>query len=187
MVIHALSLITPPVGEPVTLAAAKAHLKIDTADDDALLISLITAARARAEWHTGRALLTQEWILWLDAWPQRGVIDIPMPPLRSVSSVTVYARDDTASVIDPARYVVDLAAGRIAFRQNVVPPASLRVINAIAVGFTAGYGDVFDVPQPLKSAVLELLAFLYEHRGEGPAELPLDCLASLAPYRVLKL
>lgn len=182
-----LSLIAPPASEPVALADAKAHLKVDTTDDDALIIALITAARARAEWHTGRALMTQSWILWLDAWPAERIVEIPLPPLRSVTSVTSYGRDDTASVLDPARYVVDLAANRVALRQNSFIPPFLRVINAIAIGFTAGYGDVPDVPQGLKTAILELIAFLYEHRGEAPADLPVDVQAMLAPYRVLKL
>ena len=60
-----LQLITPPAIEPVTLAEAKAHLKVDTTDDDTLITSLIAAARARAEWHTRRAFITQGWMLWL--------------------------------------------------------------------------------------------------------------------------
>src|SRR6185503_18504563 len=83
-----LQLITPPLIEPVTLADAKLHLKVDTSDDDALIARLITAARASAEWHTGRALNTQGWILWLDCWPQCGVIEIPLSPLQRVSTVT---------------------------------------------------------------------------------------------------
>jgi uncharacterized phiE125 gp8 family phage protein len=182
-----LSLTTPPSGEPVTLADAKAYLKIDTSDDDALVTALITAARARAEWHTGRALMTQSWILWLDRWPDDGIVAIPLPPLRAVSAVTLYARDDTATLFDPARYAVDLAGGRIALRQNAFLPPLLRVIDAIAVSFSAGYGDAPDVPQAHKTAILELVAFLYEHRGEAPADLPQDVQAMLAPYRVLKI
>jgi uncharacterized phiE125 gp8 family phage protein len=182
-----LSLITPPSGEPVTLAEAKAHLKLDTSDDDVLVGAFITAARARAEWHTGRALMTQGWTLFLDRWPAGGVLDIPLPPLRSVSAVTTFARDDAATLLDPARYVVDLAGNRIALRPASVLPPLLRNINAIAIAFTAGYGAAGDVPQGLKSAILELIAFVYEHRGEAPAELPQDVQALLAPYRVLKI
>jgi len=82
-----LTLNTPPAAEPVTLADAKAHLKVDSTDDDALIASLITAARARAEWHTGRALVTQSWTLWLDAWPQRGIIEIDVRPRRGTKPV----------------------------------------------------------------------------------------------------
>ena len=181
-----LELTTPPTTEPVTLAEAKLHLKLDTADDDALVTTLITAARARAEWHTGRALITQGWTLWLDTWP--GIVTLPLPPLQSVTSVTAYARDDTASIVDPASTIVDHAANRLARKQSCAPPSDLRRINAVAIAFTAGYGAAAtDVPAPLREAILELIAFLYENRGEAPAELPVDCLALLAPYRNLKL
>ena len=181
-----LQLTTPPSLEPVTLAQAKAHLKVDTSDDDALITALISAARARAEWHTGRALIAQGWTLWLDAWPD--VIAIPLPPLQSVTSVTTYARDDSAHVLDASTYTVDTASNRLALKDACAPPTNLRRLNAIAVAFTAGYGSAAtDVPALLREAILELIAFLYENRGEAPAELPLDCLALLAPYRILKL
>ncbi|MEI9887040.1 MAG: head-tail connector protein [Rhizomicrobium sp.] len=181
-----LSLTTPPVVEPVTLAEAKAHLKLDTSADDALVTTLIAAARARAEWHTGRALITQAWTLWLDIWP--GVIEIPLPPLQAVAALTTYGRDDAAHVLDPSTYFVDTASGRIALKSGRAPPSDLRRLNAVAVAFTAGYGAAAaNVPPPLRGAILELIAFLYEHRGEAPAELPQDCLALLAPYRILKL
>ncbi|HSC17643.1 MAG TPA: head-tail connector protein [Rhizomicrobium sp.] len=185
-----LQLITPPAVEPVTLADAKLHLKVDTSDDDALIARLITAASARAEWHTGRALNTQSWILWLDCWPPCGIVEIPLPPLQSVSAVTVYALDDSATVLDPATYQVDAASSpaRVVLKSTVLPPMNQRAINSVAIAFTAGYGDAAtDVPAGLRAGILELIAFLYEHRGEAPAELPIDVLALLAPFRVFHL
>ncbi len=185
-----LTLTTPPALEPVALADAKAHLKIDTSDEDALVTAMITAARARAEWHTGRALITQGWTLHLDAWPVFGTIEIPLPPLQSVVSVTTYARDDSATVMSPLLYTVDAASApaRLALKTGVPPPAGLRRVNGLAIAFTAGYGDAAsDVPALLKQAILELVAFLYENRGEAPAELPPAALALLAPFRVMKL
>jgi uncharacterized phiE125 gp8 family phage protein len=185
-----LQLVSPPTVEPVTLEDAKLHLKVDTPDDDALITRLIAAARARAEWHAGRALNTQSWILWLDCWPSCGIFEIPLPPLQSVTSVTVYAPDDSPTVLDPATYQVDAASApaRLTPKSSQPAPVNLRAINSIAVAFTAGYGDdATDVPAGLRAAILELIAFLYEHRGEAPAELPLDVLALLAPFRVFHL
>jgi uncharacterized phiE125 gp8 family phage protein len=184
-----LQLVTPPSLEPVTLAEAKVHLKVDTAGDDALIATLITAARARAEWHTGRAFVTQSWILWLDCWPEGGIVDVPLPPLQSVSAVTAYARDGTPSTIDSSLTVVDTASapGRIAFA-GFAPPMELRTLNAIAVAFTAGYGGAqSDVPAPVREAILEIAAGLYVDRGDGPEEVSLAAQALLAPYRIFKL
>jgi uncharacterized phiE125 gp8 family phage protein len=199
-----LQIVTPPAVEPVTLDEAKAQLKLDTDADDDLVARLIPAARARAEWHLGRALITQSWTLWLDAWPcapanddwgalggaGAGIIEIPLPPLQSVTSLTAYALDDGATVLDASLYQVDAssAPARLALRINAAPPTNLRRINALALVFTAGYGDAAsDVPAGIRAAILELIAFLYEHRGEAPAELPSDVLALLAPYRILHL
>ena len=168
-----LQLISPPSAEPVTLADAKLHLKVDTTDDDALITRLIAAARARAEWHTGRALVTQSWILWRDCWSD--CVEIPLPPLQAVTAVTTFARDGTPDVLDPDLYTVDAASqpARIAF--NCIAPIALRAINAVAIAFDAGYGDTADdVPAPVREAILEIVAELYIHRGDGPEEISLD-------------
>jgi uncharacterized phiE125 gp8 family phage protein len=64
-----LQLVTAPAGEPITLLEAKQHLRVDVDDDDALIGSLITAARQAAETLTGRQLMTARWRLVLDAFP----------------------------------------------------------------------------------------------------------------------
>jgi uncharacterized phiE125 gp8 family phage protein len=183
-----LELVTPPALEPVSLDEAKAQLKLDTPDDDALVTRLIAAARARAEWHTGRAFVTQGWTLWLDRWPDGAPVEMPLPPLRSIASVTAYGTDDTGVALDPARYQVDVAGGRVALKPGVTLPAPLRRLNAIAIGFTAGYGDAPDeVPALIRQAMLDIVAGLYANRGDDGGELPLAALALLAPYRILKL
>ena len=62
-----LQLVSAPAGEPITLLEAKQHLRVDVDDDDALIGSLITAARQAAETRTGRQLMTARWKLVLDA------------------------------------------------------------------------------------------------------------------------
>lgn len=185
-----LTLNSPPAAEPVTLDEAKAHLKVDTTGEDALIASLIVAARARAEWHTGRALITQSWTLWLDAWPPDGVIEIPLPPLQSVTGVTAYAYDDTSSLLDVETYRVDVssAPGRLQPKNVIVPPlVTLRSINALAIAFTAGYGDAAAVPQAIKQAILCTIADLYSHRGDDDAVVSGTAAALLAPYRIFRL
>ena len=184
-----LTLVTPPAAEPVTLSEAKAHLKVDTAADDALITSLIVAARARAEWHTGRALVTQSWTLWLDAWPQSGLVEIPLPPLQSVTQVRVYAPDDTPSVLDASSYQLDAssAPARLTGKINFAPPTNLRAVNAVEIAFTAGYGAASTVPQPVKQAILQIVADLYANRGDEADIVSSAVQALLAPYRVFKL
>jgi uncharacterized phiE125 gp8 family phage protein len=184
-----LVLNTPPAVEPVTLDQAKAHLKVDSGDDDALIAALISAARARVEWHMGRALVTQGWTLWLDDWPCDGVAEIPLPPLQSVASVTLYGRDDAATVLDAAVYQVDAVSqpGRVALKPGAGVFTDLRCINAVAIAFTAGYGDASAVPAPVVQAILRILAQLYVHRGDDAPPLDGATLSLLAPYRMVNL
>src|ERR1700743_3466291 len=132
-----LILTTPPATEPISLDEAKAHLKVDTTDDDALIGALISAARSRAELLISRALITQHWTLSLDCWPD--VIEIPFPPLQSVTSVTAYAPDDTPTVLDVATYQVDTSSARLVLKPGASPPVNLRRIDAIRIAFVAGY------------------------------------------------
>jgi len=181
-----LQLVTPPAAEPVALADAKAHLKIDAADEDALVTTLITAARARAEWHTGRAFVTQSWVLRLDAWPRDGVAEVALPPLQAVSEIALYSPDGIRTVLAPACYRVDGASepGRVIFAG---PPPRLRRRDCVEIAFTAGYGADSAVPLAIKEAVLEIVADLYTHRGDEYGTVGLAGQALLAPYRIFKL
>jgi hypothetical protein len=57
--------ITPPTGEPVSLAQAKAHLRLDVALDDDYVSALIKAARQYTEEVCWRGILLQTWELVL--------------------------------------------------------------------------------------------------------------------------
>ena len=55
--------------EPVTLAEAKQHCRIEYDDDDNLVGVLITAARRYCETRLRSALITQTWVLLMDGFP----------------------------------------------------------------------------------------------------------------------
>ena len=105
---HALRLKTSPAKEPVSLAEAKLHLKIEATDtgEDSLIKRLIVVARRRAEVSTGRALVTQTWTLALDGFPG-GVIEVPRPPLSSVTSITYIDPEGATQTVAADRYRVD--------------------------------------------------------------------------------
>ena len=69
------------------------------------------------------------------------------------------------------------------------PP--IQTINERAqnyVIYTAGYGDVPEsVPAPIRNAIMQYAAFLYENRGDLNAEPPQAVLQLLRPYVVRKL
>lgn len=183
-----LELVSGPSAEPVSLAEVKAQARIDGGDEDAFLTALIVAARQWIEQYCGRALLPQNWRLWMDAWPE-GAVTLPKPPLRAVSEVRLYQDDDTSALLNSAVYQVDTVAqpGRIILRAGQTWPVPGRIGRSIAIGFTAGYSDAANVPTPIKAALKQLVTHWYERRGEPEppmVEAPYGVRALLNPYRV---
>src|SRR5512139_2523227 len=92
-------LVTSPTKEPVTLSQAKAHLRVDASDDDALIESLITVAREHVENITRRALFTQKWDYSLKGWPCSDAFKLPFGNLFSVTSVKWKDDDGTETTL----------------------------------------------------------------------------------------
>jgi uncharacterized phiE125 gp8 family phage protein len=186
-------LLTPPAVEPVTLADAKAWLRVEHDDDDDVITALIAGARMHVEAQTRRALITQTWRLVRDAWPHDGRIAVLPAPLQSIDTVRVYDDAGVAQTVDLQAFTLDTAAaaGVIVF----VPwsaPAPGRPFAGIELDVTVGFGDApTDVPEPLRQALKLLVTHWYENRGVvasgAAAALPANLAALIAPYRVLSL
>ena len=187
-----LLLVSPPAEEPVSLADAKAFARIDTDAEDTLVATLIAAARLSVEVRTRRVLITQGWRCFRDHWPRSGTLDLPLRPIARVDAVTVYDADGAPTVVSESDYLVDTAGdpARIVMRDNR-PRAGLAV-NGIEVDITAGYGAPDDVPEPIRAAILQLVAHWYDSRapvafGGADQNLPPGIDPLLAPYRSLAL
>lgn len=183
-------LLQAPASEPVSLAEAKVHLRLLGSDDDQLVASLVTASRRVVEARTGLCLIAQEWMCFRDNWPGDGVIALPVAPVLGVEEIGVFGEDDSQAVIDPAHYVVDGAArpARVMLRGSRCWPRPGRAVNGIGIRLLAGFGaNASDVPQPLRQAVLLLVAHFFAQRGDeaGPA-LPVGLSALLDPYRLVR-
>lgn len=192
---------TAPTTEPVTLAEAKLHLKVDSdTTDDNLITALITAAREIVENYTGRALINQTWEACFEEFPDEEDADDNYVPLRPgpLSSISSVVYLDTAGVSTTASastlYEADAYSmpGRLCLRYGQVWPSTRDVQNAVTVTFVAGYGSAAaSVPGAIKAAILLIIGHLYEHResvviGANPTELPQGALSILNPYRIIE-
>jgi uncharacterized phiE125 gp8 family phage protein len=183
---------TAPAIEPVSLAEAKAFLRVEHDDDDGVITPLIASARLYVEAQTRRALVTQQWRLTLDAWPRSGRIAVRPAPLQSLDAVNVYDDEDIAHAVDVTAFVLDAAGSNLAFAPWALPQPSRRAAG-IALDITAGYGDAaIDVPEPLRQAIRLLTAHWYDNRGLAVpgatiATLPATVPALLSPYRMVAL
>lgn len=174
-----------PAGEPITLAEAKTWLRVDGTDDDVLIATLIEAARAYVETFTGRALITQQWELTLDAFPNgdryvdgrlreskissipgREII-LPRAPLASVQSVKYYDTAGTLQTFSSASYFTDTRAepGRVVLNEDYDWPETQVRPNAIIVAYTVGYGTPSQVPQVLRTALRFMVTHWFRNRS----------------------
>ena len=188
------ALISGPALEPVTLADAKAHLRLDGDDDDQYLTAAIVSARVHVEVMTRRLLIEQHWRVYLDAWPKKRIVTLSPAPLTAVDAVTVYDADGNPVVVSPEDYDIDTVGvpGRLVLASDV-PAVVGRAVNGIEIDVAAGYGpSSVDVPAPLRQAIMMLVAHWYEHRGvvghdQAVNVPPLGFDALIAPYRILSL
>jgi uncharacterized phiE125 gp8 family phage protein len=186
------ALITPPSAEPLTLAEVKAHLRLDGADEDALLLSLVATARAFLERETGLCLITQTWRHYLDQWPGDGVIRIVKSPVQAVQTVRVYDSEGAAADVSLEGHLLD-GEGRPARLWLGNPPAPSRAVNGIEIDFSAGYGEAgTDVPDTLKRAMLIHVGHMFAFRGvlspsQQPAGIPDGYERLIAPFRMRRL
>lgn len=187
-----MTLITPPAGEPLTLADAKLHLRVDGTHEDALISSMIRTARQKLDGRDGflgRALMLQTWEMSLDAFPARE-IKIPLVPLNAIVSVIYIDRDGIEQTVDAQNYEADTSVdeGWIVPVRGFHWPVTMHTINAVRIRFIAGYGGAEDVPEPIRHAIRMHTAHLYDGRDIGPAEhtkdTPLGWEQHVAPYRM---
>jgi hypothetical protein len=193
-----------PTSEPVALAEAKAWVKQDNDADDALISSLIVAAREAAEQYLRRSLITQTYRLSLDLMQDDTlsnlpagvydmpisslysglpkIIELPMPEIISVTSVTTYNTANTGTVYSSSNYFVDTDAGRVVLNQDAIWPGSLRISKAVEIVYVAGYGTAAQVPRSIRTSILMHLETMYNGRRE--CEIPAACEQILKKYKI---
>ena len=206
-----VQVVTPPAIEPVSLDLAKQHCRIDSNADDSLIPAYIAAARTMAEAYLSRALITRT-LLWVvtpqgslrpDRSRLRGVLELPRAPVQSITSVAVMDVLGNTTAIQAAALPVVPPAVLLGYRADLLQePARLAIgadtplaggglvrnteIENVQITFVAGYGAVATaVPQPIIHAILLIIGFLYEHRGDSDGDLPKAAEWLLDPYRMM--
>lgn len=151
------------VEQAVDLAAAKLHLRVDHADEDALITALIAAATDMAGQHTGRSIAKCTWALRLDAFPPAG-LRLLWPPVLSVEEVEYLDQDGLAQTLPAANYTVDAHSepARLVTAIGQAWPATAAAPNAVTVRYTAGYGA--DCPESIRQWILLQVGHWYRNR-----------------------
>lgn len=179
-----------PAVAPVTLADAKAHMRVTHDGEDTLIGELVkTAARFLTE-DTGLALIDQGWRVSLSA-PPSGPVALPRHPVASIIAVTVYDGEGAPVTLDGGAYRLDLRRrpATLAFEPGGIPARA----NGIDIDFRAGFGGTgVEVPDTLRRAVLALVAHWYEFRAvydaaDQPVSVPMAYSRLMRPWRRIGL
>jgi uncharacterized phiE125 gp8 family phage protein len=167
-----------PTAEPITLAEARAHCRVDvagspaTSPDDATLQAAIAAARDFVEQYTGRSLMTQSRRALFATLPPSCVpLQVPRGPVIDVQSLTIdgepftdftLLRDDRVAFLVPttAWPCVPFKAGRVALDYRA--------------GYVAGSPEAPAVPAAVRQALLLLVEHF--HRNRGAVDVPMAAL-----------
>lgn len=174
------------VGEPVSLDAAKMHIKAlpgEYDEDDDIILPMIRAAREYCENITGRALTTQT----IKAYPSPllRVVRLPKPPIISITAVRYFGADGSAVEAASNDYVLDDVAGNVVLLR--VPGVALRAVNPIEIEYEAGYEVL---PDLIRQAMLLLIGHWYINReavatgAVTTIEIEMTTRALLRQYRV---
>lgn len=162
------AVITEPTVEPITLAEAKTHLRVNNSLENDLITALIVAARQWVEGYTMRPLMTQTLQANYDYLTTTEIL-LNKFPIQSITSVKYIDLSGTEQTIDSSTYTTDLISpiGRIKLASI---PSSKTTLNAIKIRFVAGYTSAELVPKTYKSAMYLLIAHLYENRQEAQSQ-----------------
>jgi hypothetical protein len=166
--LKALSQISAPAVEPVTLADALSFLRVDNAGEGALISVLLTSAREVVELYTGRALISQQLKLTMPNWESGYAENYPRQFLDSTSgrnsSFGVFAmfpglRSDSANVIyldrsplisvDAVQYY-DATETMQTLASSNYYALTAQLPGAMALKTAASWPDLFDRPDAVQ-------------------------------------
>lgn len=188
----------------VSIIDLKTFLRIDTSDDDPVVSAYIATATEAVKQYCRRAILTETFVFKADGFAYAGAddrllalgpgvhtasvpyvlgggetLDLPFPPLQSVTSIVTYDRSNNASTYSASKYGVDLQSGRIYLNEGETWPSDLRAQDAVQVTYVAGYGSG-SIPAPILQAIRGYVEQLYD----GCDGMTDEIKRLLAPYRL---
>lgn len=187
----------------ISTADMKTFLRVDTDADDAVIAAYVSTATEAVKQHLRLAVLTETFVFKADGFSVAGAddrmlslgpgvhtasvpyilgggetLDVPFPPLQSVTSIVTYDRGNNASTFSNTKYQVDLQSGRIYLNEGEVWPSDLRAQDAVQVTYVAGYGSG-SIPDPILQAIRSYVEQLYD----GCEGMTAEIKRLLAPYR----
>lgn len=184
---------SPPASMPVSLADAKAHLHVETTDEDPIIRAFVESATQHLDGFSGtlgRCLIDQEWRVSMSGFPSAGLLRLPLAPLASspAIAVTYFDSANAAQTLSPLVYQVaeDDLSPLLHLASGYSWPSTWERVDAVTVTATYGYGAADHVPAPIKAAILMMVGDLFQNREAALSNKLIvnpTVARLLAPYR----
>lgn len=178
-----------PAEYPVTLAEAKAHLRVDHSGDDTRINRLIAAATGHLDgWSgiMGRCIISQTWRQDFDCWAEK--MRLPFPDASSVS-VAYFDTEEAQQTFASSNYDVltDERGPYVALKAGKSWPSLGDVVPPIRITAVYGFGAASAVPDAVKHAILLHVEQLFDIRAVDVDQFEAARLALVTPLRRIVL
>lgn len=152
--------------EPITVATAKDHLKVDFDTDDSIISGLITAARAYAESYLGFAIRAQRKLVYFNCFDGDFVLPGPATEVESIIYVNTEGDDTTISSED-----YDTVPGQPMRIYSAEWPddVATNTPGAVRITYVQGVGSFSD---HIRQAMLLTIGSWYENPADQVRRYP---------------
>ena len=149
---------TSPTTLPVSVADAKAHLRVTGSDHDSLIEDLIWGAAKQFEKRANESLSSQIW----KAFVEKGYEELELwkYPITGISSIQYYDSDNALQTLSTDDYYSNVNTGSTGWNPRPIVifitdvPSTYEREDAMIVTFSGGYSSIdYDVKQALLSWV----------------------------------
>lgn len=172
---------------PVSVAEAKAHLRVTSSDEDTLIELYLRAAIRRVEQYCNISLLTSTVTEIFPSFPdEMQPFDLSVQPATAVTSLSYNTTDATGvfTTISGANYITEFDHNKAQIKPVTSWDYDGTVLQ-VKVIYQAGYANAAAVPANLKVAILLILADFYENRTDADAvQINRAAIALMQPYLV---
>lgn len=191
-----LTELTTVSGAALPVQGLKDHLRLgtgfaDSGMQDGLIESYLRSAIGAIEGRIGKVLMTRQFKLTLEDWRDGAEQALPVAPVSSVVSVTLYTLGNAATVVAADRYrlVQDTHRPKLASAGYLLP--AVPNDGRVEVVFDAGFGPAWNnVPPDLQQAVFLMAGHFYEHRNEfveSAPGLPYPVQSLIERWRIVRV
>ncbi len=172
----------PPALLEGARAAAKAYLRLDAAEEDALIDQLLAQAAALAEAFTAQRLLIRAGVELVPA--QSCWTRLSTAPIRALVTMAVLDANGAAQPVPAAAYQWDVTAEGDGWVRIMGPVPGNRLRLTLSAGLAANWAAL---PEAVQLGILRLTAHSYSHRDAGDDAGPPAAAALLRPWRRMRL